>query len=161
MVYILSNKLYPFLLMLGVSSSKSEPTWSRSWKKSEGNKDQAKKYLASQVALVVKTHCQCRLDTRHGRDFAGLGRSLGEGQSDPLQRACLENPRGQRRLVHHSPKSRHGWTDLACVHAKEYHFTLPTNSCETIFIGGNKCLSLTNLMLINHKSVFETNISPT
>ena len=40
--------------MLGVSSSKSEPPWSRSWKKSEGNKDQAKKYLASQVALVVK-----------------------------------------------------------------------------------------------------------
>ena len=78
--------------MFGVSSSKSEPAWSRSWKKSEGNKDQAKKYLASQVAVVVKTHCQRRLDTRHGRDFPGLGRSRGGGHRDPLQRASLENP---------------------------------------------------------------------
>ena len=92
--------------MLEVSSSKSEPPWSRRWKKSEGNKDQAKKYLASQVALEVKNP----LTTQGGREprkrVPWVGKIPGEGHSNPLQGACLENPRGQRRLVGHGPKSQ-------------------------------------------------------
>ena len=33
----------------------------------------------------------------------GLGRSPGEGQGNPLQYSCLENPHGQRSLVGYSP----------------------------------------------------------
>ena len=33
----------------------------------------------------------------------GLGRSLGEGNGNPLQYSCLENPHGQRRLAGYSP----------------------------------------------------------
>ena len=33
----------------------------------------------------------------------GLGRSLGEGNGNPLQYACLENPYGQRSLAGCSP----------------------------------------------------------
>ena len=33
----------------------------------------------------------------------GLGRSSGEGKSNPLQYSCLENPHGQRSLVGYSP----------------------------------------------------------
>ena len=32
----------------------------------------------------------------------GLGRSPGEGNSNPLQYSCLENPHGQRNLVGYS-----------------------------------------------------------
>ena len=35
----------------------------------------------------------------------GLGRSPGEGDGDPLQYSCLENPHGQRSLVGYSPWS--------------------------------------------------------
>ena len=33
----------------------------------------------------------------------GLGRSSGEGNGNPLQYFCLENPHGQRSLVGYSP----------------------------------------------------------
>ena len=33
----------------------------------------------------------------------GLGRSPGEGNGNPLQHPCLENPHGQRSLVGDSP----------------------------------------------------------
>ena len=36
----------------------------------------------------------------------GLGRSLGEGNGNPLQYACLENPYGQRSLAGYSPWGR-------------------------------------------------------
>ena len=32
-----------------------------------------------------------------------VGRSPGEGNGNPLQYSCLENPRGQRNLVGYSP----------------------------------------------------------
>ena len=35
--------------------------------------------------------------------MSGLGRSPGEGNGNPLQYSCLENPRGQRSLVGYSP----------------------------------------------------------
>ena len=34
----------------------------------------------------------------------GLGRSPGEGNGNPLQCSCLENPQGQRSLVAYSPR---------------------------------------------------------
>ena len=33
----------------------------------------------------------------------GLGRSPGEGNGNPLQYSCLENPHGQRSLAGYSP----------------------------------------------------------
>ena len=35
--------------------------------------------------------------------ISGLGRSPGEGNGNPLQYSCLENPQGQRSLVGCSP----------------------------------------------------------
>ena len=35
--------------------------------------------------------------------ISGLGRSRGGRNGNPLQYSCLENPRGQRSLVGHSP----------------------------------------------------------
>ena len=35
--------------------------------------------------------------------MSGLGRSPGEGNGNPLQYSCLENPQGQRSLVGYSP----------------------------------------------------------
>ena len=36
--------------------------------------------------------------------ISGLGRSPGEGNGNPLQYSCLENPQGQRSLVGYSPQ---------------------------------------------------------
>ena len=36
----------------------------------------------------------------------GLGRSPGEGNDNPLQYSCMENPHGQRSLVGDSPWGR-------------------------------------------------------
>ena len=36
----------------------------------------------------------------------GLGRSPGEGNGNPLQYSCLENPHGQRSLAGYSPWGR-------------------------------------------------------
>ena len=35
--------------------------------------------------------------------ISGSGRSPGEGNDNPLQYSCLENPHGQRSLVGYSP----------------------------------------------------------
>ena len=37
---------------------------------------------------------------------SGSGRSPGEGNGNPLQCSCLENPYGQRSLAGYSPKGR-------------------------------------------------------
>ena len=36
----------------------------------------------------------------------GLGRSPGEGNGNPLQYSCLENPHGQRSLAGYHPRGR-------------------------------------------------------
>ena len=41
----------------------------------------------------------------------GLGRSPGEGNANPLQYSCLENPHGQRSLMGYSPW-RHKESDM-------------------------------------------------
>ena len=47
---------------------------------------------ASQVARVVKNLPANAGDIRHAGLIPGLGRSPGEGNSNPLQYSCLENP---------------------------------------------------------------------
>ena len=42
-------------------------------------------------------------DIRDVGSIPGLGRSPGEGNGNPLQYSCLENPQGQRSLVGYSP----------------------------------------------------------
>ena len=39
----------------------------------------------------------------------GLGRSLGEGNGNPLRYLCLENPHGQRSLVGYSSQGHKEW----------------------------------------------------
>ena len=42
-------------------------------------------------------------DLRDKGLISGSGRSPGEGNGNPLQYSCLENPHGQRSLVGYSP----------------------------------------------------------
>ena len=52
-------------------------------------------------------------DTREASSIPGLGRCPGEGNSNPLQYSCLENPRDRgawRAIVHGATKS---WTQLS------------------------------------------------
>ena len=48
----------------------------------------------------------------------GSGRSLGEGNSNPLQYSCLENHMvwWDWKTVVHSVTNRHNWSNLACTH---------------------------------------------
>ena len=41
-------------------------------------------------------------DTGDMGSISGLGRSPGEGHSNPVQYSCLENPHGQRSLADYS-----------------------------------------------------------
>ena len=43
----------------------------------------------------------------------GSGRSPGEGNGNPLQYSCLENPHGQRSLADDSPWGRKSWARLS------------------------------------------------
>ena len=43
----------------------------------------------------------------------GSGRSPGEGNGNPLQYSCLENPHGQRSLADDSPWGRKSWAQLS------------------------------------------------
>ena len=42
-----------------------------------------------------------------------LGRSRGEGNGNPLQYSCIENPHGQRTLAGYSPRGRKSQTQLS------------------------------------------------
>ena len=48
--------------------------------------------MASQVALVVKNLSTSAGDIRDTGLIPGSGRSSGEGNGNPLQYSCLENP---------------------------------------------------------------------
>ena len=76
---------------------------------------------ASQVALVVKNQAASAGDIRNLGSIPGFGRSLGEGNGNPLQPSCLENPMDRealRAIVHSVTKSR---TQLKCLsmHARK------------------------------------------
>ena len=61
---------------------------------------------ASQAVLTVKNLPANAGDVRDARLIPGSGRSPGEGNGNPLQSSCLENPHGQRSLVGYSPRGR-------------------------------------------------------
>ena len=58
---------------------------------------------------VVKNPTANAGDARDSGSATGLGRSPEEGNSNPLQYSCLENPRGQRCLVGYSSWGRKEW----------------------------------------------------
>ena len=66
----------------------------------------------SQVARVVKNLPANAGDVRDMGSISGWGRSPTEGNGNPLQYCCLENPmdRGAWRA-----RVGHGWSDLACT----------------------------------------------
>ena len=83
----------------------------------------------------------------------GLGRSLGEGNGNPLQYACLENPYGQRSLAGYSPWGRKAsdmteWLSTAysimCARWLQLHFY------KKKLLEGNKikCLQVKELWVI-------------
>ena len=72
--------------------------------------------MASLVAQMVKN-----LPSIQEPGFnPGLGRSLGEGNGNPLQFSCLKNPHGQRSLVGYSPWGRKesGITEHSSTHIR-------------------------------------------
>ena len=81
-----------------------------------------------QVALVVKKPPANAGDIRHIGLIPGMGRSLGGGNSNPLQCFCPENPmdRGAwRAAVHGVARVGHNWSDLAHTQASCTHSVTP------------------------------------
>ena len=75
---------------------------------SNGNNMHLINVWASQVALVVKKPPANAGDIRDGSLIPALGKSRGEGNSNPLQDSCLEHPmdRGDWwTIVHRVAKS--------------------------------------------------------
>ena len=71
---------------------------------------------ASQVALFVKNLSANAGNLSDWGSILGLGRSLGEGNENPLQYSCLENPMNRGAwlsTVHRVAKVRHNWTHVA------------------------------------------------
>ena len=65
-------------------------------------------YAASQVALVVKNPLANAGDKRDVGSIPGSGRFPGEGQGNPLQYSCLDNPMDRGAwwaTVHRAAKS--------------------------------------------------------
>ena len=58
---------------------------------------------ASLVAQLVQNLPASAGDARDPGSSPGLGRLLGEGNGNPLQDSCLENPHEQRSLGGYSP----------------------------------------------------------
>ena len=70
---------------------------------------------ASQVVLLVKNSPANSGDTRDSGSIPGLGRSPGEGNGNPFQCSCLENPKDRgawRAPDHRVAKSRTWLRDL-------------------------------------------------
>ena len=56
------------------------------------HEDEGGSLEASQVAQLVKNPPACRVEIRDVGLIPGLGRSPGEGNGNPHQYSCLENP---------------------------------------------------------------------
>ena len=74
---------------------------------------------ASQVVLGIKDLPASSRDIRDTSSVPGLGRSLGGGHGNPLQRACLENPmdRGAWRATVHRVAQSQTWLKQLSMHA--------------------------------------------
>ena len=72
---------------------------------------------ASQVALVVKNLLAGAGDSRDAGLIPESGRSPGQGNGNPLQYSCLENPMDRKTrwvpVVHGVGRVGHDWSDLA------------------------------------------------
>ena len=84
--------------------------------------------ISLEGALVVKNPSVREGDIRDVGSVPGLGRSPGEGNGDPLQYSCLENPMDRGAwwaMVHRVAKS---WTQLKqlSMHAHEQAGTTRT-----------------------------------
>ena len=73
-------------------------------------------FRASQVMLVVKNPPASEGDVRNVGSIPGSGRSSGEGNGNPLQYSCLENP--MDRGACGSQRAGHDWSDLASTYAQ-------------------------------------------
>ena len=60
---------------------------------------------------------------------SGLGRSPGEGNGNPLQHACLENPHGQRNLAGYSL-----WGHKESVQLSDCHFHAQVGAGDGTFL---------------------------
>ena len=78
-----------------------------------------------QMALVLKDPPTDAGDVRDAGSIPGSERSPGEGNGNPLQYSCLENPmdRGAWWATVHGVTKRHHWSDLAHTHVTDYIFT--------------------------------------
>ena len=87
--------------------------------------------MASQVALVVKNPPAKAGDVKGMGLISGLGRSPGEGNGNPLQYSCLENPRDRgawRATVHRVAKSRTRLKQLSMHTHSMWDLVYPTGN---------------------------------
>ena len=106
---------------------------------------QTMKYIYIYVYICVYVYVFVYMDFPGGLDgkespwnvgdlclIPGLGRSPGEGHSNPLQYSCLENPHGQRSLVDYSlwgrKESDRTMHISSCAHARAHTHT-HTHTC--------------------------------
>ena len=81
--------------------------------------------------------CHCRLNIRHAGSFPGSGRSAGEGNGNPLQYSCLENPMDTgawRATVHRISQS---WTRLRWLSTTRLYFRSTLTFWDTPFGGAH------------------------
>ena len=69
---------------------------------------------ASQMALVVKSLAASAGDKRDMGSIPGSGRSSGEGNGNPLQYSCLENPRDRKAWWASVHGIANSWTRVKC-----------------------------------------------
>ena len=60
-------------------------------------------FLQGKASLVAQMVKKSASNSGDQGSMPGLGRSTEEGNGNPLQYSCLENPHGQRSLVGYSP----------------------------------------------------------
>ena len=82
---------------------------------------------ASQVALVVKNPPANAGDIRDQTSIPGSGRSPGEGNGNPLQYSCLENPMAQSSLVATVHGLERSWTWLK-------HLSMHTHTHSSFYL---------------------------
>ena len=75
--------------------------------------------MASLVAQMVKVALVVKNPSTNAGDpgsIPGLERCPGEGNGNPLQYSCLENPLGQRNLAGYSPWGHKEWDTTERLH---------------------------------------------
>ena len=104
---------------------------------------------ASQMASGKESTCQCRRQRRWG-SVPGSGRSLGEGNDNPLQYSCLENPmdRGAWQAPVHGVTKSQTWlsthTRLRTELSSKFSLTILLFSFYSISLGWD---GIPNLLL--------------